>query len=42
VRAARLIDEMEARGYIGPYDGSKPRQVLITEEQINDMNKTGG
>lgn len=42
VRAARLIDEMEARGYIGPYDGSKPRQVLITEEQLSEMNKLGG
>lgn len=28
-RAARLIDEMEMRGVIGPYEGSKPRTVLI-------------
>ncbi|WP_225999371.1 FtsK/SpoIIIE family DNA translocase [Paenibacillus sp. BJ-4] len=32
-RAARLIDSMEARGVIGPYEGSKPREVLISIEQ---------
>ena len=32
-RAARLIDMMEARGIIGPSDGSRPRKVLISEEQ---------
>lgn len=32
-RAARLIDAMEAKGIIGPYEGSKPREVLISLEQ---------
>jgi S-DNA-T family DNA segregation ATPase FtsK/SpoIIIE len=33
-RAARLIDYMEAAGVIGPYEGSKPREVLMTTEQF--------
>ncbi len=32
-RAARIIDEIEDKGIIGPSDGSRPRQLLITEEQ---------
>ena len=32
-RAARIIDEIEAMGIIGPSDGSRPRQVLMTEEE---------
>ena len=31
-RAARLIDEMEVRGIVGPYEGSKPRTVLIGKD----------
>lgn len=36
-RASRIIDEMEQMGIVGPYEGSKPRQVLITEEQLMEM-----
>lgn len=37
-RAGRLIDEMEVRGIVGPHEGSKPRQVLITRQQWLEMN----
>jgi S-DNA-T family DNA segregation ATPase FtsK/SpoIIIE len=33
-RAARLIDEMEEEGIVGPADGSKPRQVLFLPEDL--------
>ncbi len=33
-RAARIIDQMEERGIVGPYEGSKPRKVLITKSQL--------
>ena len=32
-RAARIVDEMEEKGIVGPFVGSKPRQILITKEQ---------
>ena len=32
-RAARIVDEMEELGIVGPYQGSKPRDILITMEQ---------
>ena len=36
-RAARLVDQMAERGIVGPFEGSKPRQVLITREQWQEM-----
>jgi len=36
-RAGRIVDQMEARGIIGPHEGSKPRQVLITKQQYYEM-----
>ena len=32
-RAARIVDEMEAKGIVGPFQGSNPRAILITKEQ---------
>lgn len=41
-RAGRLIDEMEMMGIVGPHEGSKPRQVLMTQQQYMErqMNET--
>ncbi|MBP3633929.1 MAG: DNA translocase FtsK [Oscillospiraceae bacterium] len=36
-RAARIVDEMEEKGIVGPFEGSKPRQILITKEQWLQM-----
>ena len=38
-RAARIVDEMEARGIVGPQDGSRPRQVLMTEEELQQLKE---
>ena len=36
-RAARIIDQIEERGIIGPFEGSKPRQILISREEWQEM-----
>lgn len=36
-RAARLIDQMEERGVVGGYEGSKPRKVLMTKGELDGM-----
>lgn len=46
-RAARVMDQLEELGVVGPYEGSKPRQVLVTKEMwlrrklINEDNIAG-
>ena len=40
-RAARLVDQMEERGIVGPFEGSKPRQLLITREKWQEMQLGG-
>ncbi|HEX2945751.1 MAG TPA: DNA translocase FtsK 4TM domain-containing protein [Clostridia bacterium] len=36
-RAARIVDQMEARGIVGGFEGSKPRQILISRQQWQEM-----
>lgn len=36
-RAARIIDQLEERGIVGGHEGSKPRKVLITLEELDQM-----
>ena len=41
-RAARIVDEMEEKGIVGPFQGSKPRAILITKEQWDSMKSGAG
>ena len=43
-RAARIVDKLEKIGVVGPFEGSKPRKVLITREEYLEMrmNYEGG
>ena len=41
-RAARIVDEMEQRGIVGPFEGSKQRQLLITREKWEENKMRGG
>jgi S-DNA-T family DNA segregation ATPase FtsK/SpoIIIE len=36
-RAARIVDQMEERGIVGGYEGSKPRQILISKQQWMEL-----
>jgi len=36
-RASRIVDQMEERGIVGQFDGSKPRQLLINRDEWNEM-----
>ena len=38
-RAARIMDEMEEKGIVGPNQGSKPREILLTREQWDELKK---
>lgn len=41
-RAARIVDQMEEVGVVGPFEGSKPRQILITKQQWQEMQTIQG
>jgi S-DNA-T family DNA segregation ATPase FtsK/SpoIIIE len=41
-RAARLVDQMEEIGVVGPFEGSKPRQILVTQDQWREMQYANG
>lgn len=41
-RAARIVDQMEEVGVVGPFEGSKPRQILITKQQWQEMQTVQG
>ena len=41
-RAARIIDQMEEYRVIGPYEGTKPRQVFMTRNDLNEMLMNSG
>ena len=41
-RAARIVDEMEEKGIVGPFQGSKPRAILVTKEQWAAMKAGQG
>ena len=41
-RAARIVDQMEELGVVGPFEGSKPRQIMITREQWQEMQYING
>ena len=41
-RAARLVDQLEEKGIVGPFEGSKARQLLITKEQWQEMKYRQG
>ncbi|MBE7016832.1 MAG: DNA translocase FtsK [Ruminococcaceae bacterium] len=41
-RAARIVDQLEELGVLGPYEGSKPRQILVSKEQWQEMQLMHG
>ena len=38
-RAGRIMDMLEAKGVVGPPDGSKPREVLLDEDGLEELRE---
>ncbi|MEA1910646.1 MAG: DNA translocase FtsK [Spirochaetota bacterium] len=36
-RAARIVEDMEARGIVGPPNGSKPREIIHVPDRVRDV-----
>ena len=41
-RAAKIIDRMEEMGFVGPAEGTKPRKLLITKQDLLELQVNGG
>ena len=41
-RAARIVEMMEERGIVGPLNGAKPREIMITRDEVERMFNPGG
>jgi S-DNA-T family DNA segregation ATPase FtsK/SpoIIIE len=41
-RAARIVDQMEELGVVGPFEGAKPRSLLVTKDQWRQMQYVSG
>ena len=41
-RAARIVEMMEERGIVGPLNGAKPREILISRDTVEQMFNPGG
>jgi S-DNA-T family DNA segregation ATPase FtsK/SpoIIIE len=39
-RAGRLIDMLERRGVVGPWEGSKPRQIMVEADEVEHIMAT--
>src|SRR5262249_43235563 len=41
-RAARIVEMMQERGIVGPLNGAKPREILVSKDEVEQMFNPGG